>query len=69
MCALLLNPLYMKKAFLLLALVVTGSLFADTSGIAATRHYTVRTKNTVCAIDVVVLASGKIMTEKSCFKF
>ena len=67
MCALLLNHPSMKKALLLLAMIIGTSVFADT-GIATVRHYTVRTKTTVCAIDVVVMTNGHTKVEKSCFQ-
>lgn len=66
MCALLINPLYMK-AILLLTVIIASSAFAD-MGVASFRQYTVRTKNTVCAVDVAITSNGLTKITKSCFK-
>lgn len=59
----------MKTIIALTLLAVSLSTFAASSyGVVSTRHYTTRKNNTVCAIDVVTLTSGKVLTEKSCFK-
>ena len=54
------------KAIAFILLVATSATFAS-SGIIWTRHYTIRTKTQVCAIDIVKLDTGRIVSEKLCF--
>lgn len=68
-------PLYflsfflMKTLAILTLLAISCPIFAATNyGIVSVVHKTTRTKSLVCAIDVVTLSNGKVMTDKSCFK-
>ena len=54
------------KALALILFTLATSSFAY-SGIAWTKHYTIRTKTQVCAVDIVKLDTGRIVAEKSCF--
>lgn len=56
----------MKALAFLLLVACTASTFAST-GILWSRHYTIRTSTKVCAVDVIKLDTGRIMSEKSCF--
>jgi hypothetical protein len=59
----------MKTVALLSLLLVSCSTFAaQNSGIVSSVHKTIRSKNLVCAVDIVTLSNGKIKTETSCFK-
>lgn len=58
------------KNILFILIILTGSVFGAIPdyGVIAAKHYTIRTKSLVCAIDVITLSSGKTVTEKICFK-
>ena len=58
--------IFSMKVILLLLFTVFTSSFAY-SGIAWTKHYTIRTATKVCAVDIVKLDTGRIVAERSCF--
>lgn len=59
-------PPYPMKAIALILFTLATSSFAY-SGIAWTKHYTIRTATKVCAVDIVKLDTGRIIGERSCF--
>lgn len=55
------------KTLIFLATVLSLSCHAN-YGVVKTYHYTLRTQTKVCAVDIVILDTGRVTSDSICYK-
>lgn len=54
------------KIVILFILLLSSLSFAD-YGVVKTYHYTLRTQTKICAIDIVILDTGRVTSDSICY--